>query len=230
MSQNANLIIQRIKQNLNIKNDKELSLMLDIKPNTLSTWRKRDTLDFNKIISFCEINDLDLNEIFFPEDGFESVDSAKMVQPINGEEKVEIHHCDIHIIKKVNLVNKNKELSLFNFQLNSNGVLSLGILIGQRVQLKKIKANSDAILVMNNKKVYYEKIKAFSSDFNQLFFDTTFEQSMLSSVATKEIKQSYIAIGYLEAKELNGGFQIENDRLNQILLLEKQLERLKKKF
>lgn len=63
-SLNANLIIQRIKKSLKITTDIQLSEFLNIKPNTISTWKKRNSLDYASIISICELYEIDLNEIF----------------------------------------------------------------------------------------------------------------------------------------------------------------------
>jgi len=63
-SQNAINVIDRLKKALKIKTDIELSEFLNIKPNTISTWKKRDSVDFDSIISICQLYELDLNEIF----------------------------------------------------------------------------------------------------------------------------------------------------------------------
>lgn len=62
-SLNANLILKRLKKALQINTDIELSKLLDIKPNTISTWKKRDTLDYSAIISICNFHEIDLNKI-----------------------------------------------------------------------------------------------------------------------------------------------------------------------
>jgi hypothetical protein len=62
-SLNANLILKRLKKALHINTDIELSKLLNIKPNTVSTWKKRDTLDFSAIISICNHYEIDLNKI-----------------------------------------------------------------------------------------------------------------------------------------------------------------------
>ncbi|MBF7093251.1 helix-turn-helix domain-containing protein [Flavobacterium sp. ALJ2] len=62
-SLNANLTLKRLKKALQINTDIELSKLLNIKPNTISTWKKRDTLDYNAIISICNLYEIDLNKI-----------------------------------------------------------------------------------------------------------------------------------------------------------------------
>lgn len=46
----ANDVIRRLKQLLGFKTDLELANLLGIKPNTLSSWKIRETLRYDKII------------------------------------------------------------------------------------------------------------------------------------------------------------------------------------
>lgn len=63
-SQNAIKVIDRLKTLLKISTDIELSAFLNVKPNTVSTWKKRNSLDYESIISICELYELDLNKVF----------------------------------------------------------------------------------------------------------------------------------------------------------------------
>lgn len=51
------LIINDIKNHLNFKTDKEFAEFLGIKQNTLSTWRSRNMIDYDLIISKCDFID-----------------------------------------------------------------------------------------------------------------------------------------------------------------------------
>lgn len=64
-SQNANIILKRLKKSLKISTDIELSVLLNIKPNTISTWKKRNSVDYSSIIAICELYEIDLNAIFY---------------------------------------------------------------------------------------------------------------------------------------------------------------------
>ena len=50
-------IIREIKLHLGFKNDTELADFLGIKQNTLSTWKSRNTMDYDLIISKCDFID-----------------------------------------------------------------------------------------------------------------------------------------------------------------------------
>lgn len=48
------VILNKIKLHLNLKYDKDFAEFLDIQQNTLSTWKTRNTLDYEKIIAKCD--------------------------------------------------------------------------------------------------------------------------------------------------------------------------------
>jgi phage repressor protein C with HTH and peptisase S24 domain len=51
------LILNQIKKYLKFKNDKDFAEFLGIKQNTLSTWKSRNTIDYEKIIEKCDFVD-----------------------------------------------------------------------------------------------------------------------------------------------------------------------------
>jgi len=54
----AKNILERAKAYLGIKSDKELVEMLGIAQSTLSSWKKRESIDLDSIIALCEGADL----------------------------------------------------------------------------------------------------------------------------------------------------------------------------
>lgn len=61
--QNATEVISRLKEMLKIRKDIQLAEFLNVRPNTISTWKKRNTLDYDALIRICDLYELDLNEI-----------------------------------------------------------------------------------------------------------------------------------------------------------------------
>ncbi len=61
--QNATEVISRLKEVLKIRKDIQLAEFLNVRPNTISTWKKRNTLDYDALIRICDLYELDLNEI-----------------------------------------------------------------------------------------------------------------------------------------------------------------------
>lgn len=74
ISQNANLILQKLKSALKVRTDIELSELLNVKPNTISSWKKRNTLDYSSIIAICELYEINLNNIFYDKSASEGND------------------------------------------------------------------------------------------------------------------------------------------------------------
>lgn len=62
MLMDIKLILNKIKSHLNIVKDKELAIFLGVKPNTISTWVARNTIDYEKIMSKCDF--LNANWLF----------------------------------------------------------------------------------------------------------------------------------------------------------------------
>lgn len=60
----ANDVISRLKLLLGLKTDLELANLLEIKPNTLSSWKIRETVRYDRIIVICKKFKIDLNEVF----------------------------------------------------------------------------------------------------------------------------------------------------------------------
>ncbi|WP_268223136.1 LexA family transcriptional regulator [Sinomicrobium oceani] len=58
-------VLDRLKKHLNIRTNTELSDILEVKPNTISTWKKRNTLDYPRILSVCKTYSIDIDKIFF---------------------------------------------------------------------------------------------------------------------------------------------------------------------
>lgn len=133
MSQSAINIIDRLKEELSINTDKNLCKLIDIKPNTLSTWKKRDSLDFNKIIALCESKNLDLNYIFFDEKKF-SADNENE-KPLLKTESLLAEPPEVKIFKEFQLINTNRNIALFQSILSYHPTLqSDSMVLGQKIR------------------------------------------------------------------------------------------------
>lgn len=138
MSQNANNLIERLKQELSIKKDKELCELLDIKNNTLSTWRKRDSIDFNKVIDICESKGLDLNFIFFDEFNEKEKENQSTL-PAKASNKEPAYELIPLISSK--LVNANRNIGIFINVKQQEKNYHNEIIVTQRLSIKKLSEN-----------------------------------------------------------------------------------------
>jgi hypothetical protein len=65
--QNVDLILKKLKQWLDIKTGVELANALKVKPNTVSAWVSRNSLDYELLFTFCSEHGFDLNELIYGE-------------------------------------------------------------------------------------------------------------------------------------------------------------------
>jgi signal peptidase I len=65
----VNEILDRIKILKNIKTDTELATLFSVKPNTISNWRKRNTIPYKHIITYCEKENIDIHNVLLGKNG-----------------------------------------------------------------------------------------------------------------------------------------------------------------
>lgn len=134
MLNNEVKIIENLKEKLGLKKDKELCEFFGIKQNTLSTWKKRNTLDYKKIIQLCFENNIDLESIFY---------RKKPVQvPINKA----TFFGQIVKLSKVRLKGSNRNITLFKTFVN--GGEHHRVVLTQRLVWNKMKSGSDYIIIV----------------------------------------------------------------------------------
>lgn len=102
----ANDILIRLKELLGYRTDIELSLFLGVTPQTISQWKKRDTLDYDLLINKLP-KDIDLNYIFrgtaLPNDKVLETEYEKAVN-------VNKNILNVNEILGEEIVSKNKEI------------------------------------------------------------------------------------------------------------------------
>lgn len=69
-------VLRKIKKLMGVKTDLQLSEILHVKPNTISSWKKRNSLQYESLIALCKENKINLNELFFED--FKSVYSSEL--------------------------------------------------------------------------------------------------------------------------------------------------------
>lgn len=58
-------VLGKLKTILKVKTDLQFAKILNVKGNTISSWRTRNTMPFDTIIILCRKHNIDLNELFF---------------------------------------------------------------------------------------------------------------------------------------------------------------------
>ncbi len=59
------LILGRLKEKLNLKNDSELASYLGMASGTISNWKNRNKIPYEEIFSICEKSSIDIGYIFY---------------------------------------------------------------------------------------------------------------------------------------------------------------------
>lgn len=57
-------VLKNLKEILNLRTNKELSDVLGVRANTISTWKKRNSLDYSRLVAIGKHHKLDLNKLF----------------------------------------------------------------------------------------------------------------------------------------------------------------------
>jgi hypothetical protein len=197
-SQNAIFILNKLKKSLKISTDIELSEMLNVKPNTISTWKKRNTLDYNSIIAICELYEINLNDIFSEIKTVRNINSSDTCETPLVCSEVQFQYC----IDKESLIEnlprysfpfiKSDETTVF--QVSSNNMYPLielnSFVICELSTIDAIKNNSIAVIVSKTKGFFINRIardpknknKFIFSNENTFFNDISFEAADINEL------------------------------------------------
>lgn len=222
-SQNANDVINRLKFLLKLKTDIQLSEFLNIRPNTISTWKKRNTLDYETIISICELYELDLNEVFLNKRNLsESSGSTPLItreaqfQYASGHDRQGL----MDLVPKFSFPFLSSESTLA-FQVVSNNMFPLidenSFVICEASSLDAVKENKVAIVVSKSKGIFLNRIAKSPYKENQVVLvnDNDFYNDV--TLGESEISEVWMVRGVL-SYDLNneGKFSFINDSLRKI--------------
>ena len=115
-SQNARFIINSLKKVLKLKTDKDLADLLDVKANTISTWKRRKTIDKDLLNS--KIPGINMNWIYKREGNI--IENQFIASELKGEEESDQKKGNSDIIPEQvhndpyikNVIKKTQNLSL----------------------------------------------------------------------------------------------------------------------
>ncbi|MFK5892862.1 MAG: helix-turn-helix domain-containing protein [Pseudomonadota bacterium] len=112
-------ILDRIKKTSSSKSHTELAATLKSSPQVVSTWKKRGTIPYEKIIEFAEAKDLSLDYLFYGNDISVNTDKVGMID-LDLLELIQKHlESDINDYKKINRTLYIQSLSLIYNQVVS---------------------------------------------------------------------------------------------------------------
>lgn len=232
-SLNANLILTKLKKALKINSDKQLSEFLNIKPNTISTWKKRDSVDYKIIISICELYEIDLNEIFY--DSVNHFDKNKNYltdTPLICRQ-IQFQYCVdsssiLDSLPKYNFPFIRSE-STRVFQVLSNNMFPIidenSFVICEEITKDQIQDNSLVVIVSKSKGLFINRIHNShkSKDFYLLSSENSFFETI--KLEADVINEIWLIKGILS-------YNVTNDNKSKIIndslaVLDKALAKIK---
>lgn len=235
-SLNANLVLSRLKKLMKISTDIELSELLNVKPNTISTWKKRNSLDYNSIISICELYELDLNEIFYSSENHVGKSKNYLTETPLICREVQFQYC---IDSKAILENLPKYNFPFIrsentriFQVLSNNMFPIidenSYAICEETTLEHVQDNSLVVLVSKSKGLFVNRIHRShkSKDVFLLSSENSFYETIKLDSAT--IDEIWLIKGILSYNVTNDNkTKIINDTLQ---VIDKAISKIKTEY
>lgn len=194
-------IIKKLKQLLGLKTDLELANILHVKPNTVSSWKSRETLQYEKIILLCKENKIDLNDLFFDETNrANSTDLQKR--------KVKMVSVDHHFEYFLNpervwatspsYIFPTEEEVDTAFQIATENMYPTikvsSYVLTKKIDLKDIKPWNLYILVLEGRGILCYRFKRVT-DKNELFFISDNENFENLTVSPDQIKEIFCIRG-----------------------------------
>ena len=222
-SQNAINVINKLKKSLKIKTDVELSEFLNIRPNTISTWKKRNSVDYDSIISICELYELDLNEILLDrkETGAYEAKTTLVTREVQYQySKEQDVSTLLDILPKYNFPFVVAEKSRA-FQVVSNNMFPVieenSFVICEQISTNEIRDNSIVVLISQEKGLFVNRICKNKYEEKQFILssENDFYQEII--IDESEIREVWTVCGLLSYDINNQNkFKFINDSLKVI--------------
>ena len=194
-------VLTRLKVLLGVRTAKELASIFDLKPNTISSWKKRNTMCYAKVIEVCHQYNLDLNELFFSNYQNVSIDKSYRNIPIIYIEDYLEYYLGMHSkAKKLKQIYVPKPVS-FDIVIQvyttvfEQTTAKLVYAFCKKAQYSDIEANQNYVFLLKNKG--FQKYRVAQVDEINKKVGIYKENAELSWVSTKEIVEVFHCINYL---------------------------------
>ena len=192
----TNDVIKRLKQLLGFKTDLELANLLEIKPNTLSSWKIRDTVRYDKIIEVCKKNKIDLNEVFLvhPNAVYKVNLEDRIVKMISAD-----HHVEYFIAPEKCLATSpscifpTEEDVNIGFQIaveNMHPTIKVSsYVLSMKIEIEEMKPWHIYVLIVENKGLLCYRFKRWTEEGTLLFVsdNPTFEGNTIEPSEIREV-------------------------------------------
>lgn len=164
------LVLKKLKKALKISTDIQLSELLNVKPNTISTWKKRNSLDYKAIISICELYEIDLNTLFFEKTAINVVDRHGSSNTPFISSDVQFQYCigNQELMERLPKYNFPflRDGETRAFQLSGNNMSPVieenSVVVCQSCDLNLVPENSIVVIVSKAKGLFINRISKAS--------------------------------------------------------------------
>ncbi|MBB1151213.1 MULTISPECIES: helix-turn-helix domain-containing protein [unclassified Myroides] len=194
-------VLTRLKVLLGVRTAKELAEIFDLKPNTISSWKKRNTMSYAKVIEVCHHFNIDLNELFFSDYQNLSIDKSYRNIPIIYIEDYLEYYLSMHAKpKKLKQIYVPKQVGFeiviqlyttLKDQVNAKLVYAFC----KKVQFADITMGENYVFLLKNKG--FQKYNVVEVDKKNNRISLYKETEELSWVNAKEIVEVYHIVNYL---------------------------------
>ncbi|MBB1149615.1 MULTISPECIES: helix-turn-helix domain-containing protein [unclassified Myroides] len=197
----ANDVISRLKHLLGLKTDLELANLLEIKPNTLSSWKIRAMVRYDKIIEVCTKYKIDLNEVFLihPNSVYNVDLEDRIVKMISVDHHIEYFmNPDKCLASSPCCVFPTEEAVDIAFQLGVEHMFPTikvsSYLLSKRIELSEMKPWNIYVLVVENRGILCYRFKR-KTEANTLLFVADNEAFESLTLREDEIREVFCIRG-----------------------------------
>lgn len=199
--QSAAEVIKKLKELLDIRTDLELAKLIKVKPNTISSWKSRETLQYDTIIQLCQERNINLNELFFDdyEESFNAKVNKKKIGMISIENQLQYYICSKATLAMVPAVFFPTDSDIdIAFQLGRNNMQPT-IKLGTYAMCKKISnriihASRVYVLVVENRGILCNRFKGYDSK-SDLIFSNDNDEFEDVHIKWENIKEIFLVNG-----------------------------------
>ncbi|WP_284652233.1 LexA family transcriptional regulator [Flavobacterium terrisoli] len=223
--------MQKLKFALKIRTDIELSEFLNVKPNTISSWKKRDTLDYSSIIAICELYEIDLNDIFYNKTnskGFESVEDGTYLVSRESQYQYCVDNKGIlETLPKYTFPFLRGDASRA-FQAISNNMFPVieerSYVLCTETDINQVKDNDLIVIVSQKKGIFINRLKILTEEGNSILLkndhpshhDLVFDKADIDEIWLIKGVVSYDINSNNKMKFLNDNLKIMDTVLSKI--------------
>ncbi|MGG5506933.1 MULTISPECIES: helix-turn-helix domain-containing protein [unclassified Myroides] len=194
-------VLTKLKVLLGVRTAKELAAIFNLKPNTISSWKKRNTMCYAKVIDVCHQYNLDLNELFFSDYQNTSIDkSYKNIPILYIEDYLEYYLSIQSKPKKLKQIYLPKQVN-FDIVIQvyttvfDQGSAKLVYAFCKKAKQLDITVNQNYVFLLKNKG--FQKFKVVEVDHVNNRVGLYKENAEITRISTKEIVEIFHCINYL---------------------------------